>query len=251
LVTRLIEVIETVWEWVCREVIDRIIRWIEVILEYVYYILTWVCWVIDWVFRLPELLFCLIGVRPPKFIRVCVVVLTDRRGVPALPLDQANTIMQDAARIFRQCNIRLVINRTELVAREEFLDTTTCEFSGMFSGFFQWFSERAAPDCVTVYFVRDIVGASGCAYPGAQWVTVDAQARGCTVVQEIGHLADLWGHSDTPGNVMANPCGDDLTRAQCCMIRTSRFATMFPTLALTRLTAAEDLATTVDPLENP
>ncbi len=250
-VTRVIEVFETVWEWVCREVIDRVIRWVEVVLEYVFYILQWVCWVIDWVFRLPELLLCFVGLQPTKFLRVCVVVLTDRRGVPALELDEVNTIMRDAARIFRQCNLRLVVVSTEVVEREAFLDGTTCEFSGMFSDFFVWFSQRARPGCVTVYFVRDIENASGCAYPGTNWVTIAANGRGCTVAQEIGHLADLWAHSDTPGNIMTNPCGDDVTEAQCCVIRSSRFASMVPLQAVTRLSPEEELAATLAPLEAP
>jgi len=55
-------------------------------------------------------------------------------------------------------------------------------------------------------------------------VTVDAGGGACVVAQEIGHLADLWAHSDTAGNIMANPCGNDITPFQCCMIRSSRFA---------------------------
>lgn len=224
-VCKLIEVVETVTEWICREVIDRIISWVEVILEYVFYILTWVCWVIDWIPRLPALLFCRLGFRPRRVMRVCVRILTDRAGNPAIPVADVQAMMNDAATILDRCNIDLVIVSNQTVEREEFLDTTTCDFGGMFSSFFVWFSRNACQQrcTVTVYFVRDIVNASGCAYPGTNWVTIDAGGRGCTVVQEIGHLSDLWAHSDTSGNIMANPCGDNVTQAQCCIIRTSRF----------------------------
>jgi len=231
-VTKLIEVVETVWEWVCEEVIDRIFEWVEIVLEYVYYILKWVCWLIDWVVRGPEWILCRLGYQPRKFLPVCVKVLTDNSGVPALPLRNVNAIMEDAMRIFQQCNINLVVVSTELLRREDYLDNTTCEFTGLFAGFYRWFSANAGPGCVTVYFVRNIVGTIGCAYPGSDWVTIAANGRGCTVAQEIGHLADLWSHSDTPGNIMTNPCGNDVTENQCCMIRTSRFASLLPPIGL-------------------
>jgi hypothetical protein len=244
-VTKVIEVVETVWDWVCEEVIDRIIRWVEVVLEYVYYVLKWVCWIIDWVFRLPELIFCLLGVEPKKYLRVCVKILTDSKGNPAIAPEDVNSIMQDTARIFTQCKLELIVESVELVEKEEFLDGTSCEFSGMFSDFFLWFSEQAEAGCVTVYFVNSIVDASGCAYPGTDWVTIASSGRGCTVAQEIGHLADLWKHSDTPGNIMTNPCGDDVTRFQCCMIRTSRFASIVPALSVVRLSSPDKVPVTV------
>jgi len=241
-VTKLIEVVETIWEWVCEEVIETIFEWIEIITEYVIYILKWVCWVIDWVIRLPGLLLCQLGIRPPKFIGVCVKVLADASGSPAIPLAEVRAMMRDAGAIFRNCNINLVVCGFEVVIKPEFLTSTTCEFSGMFRRFFSWFSAHGCGCCsvVTVYFVEDIVNppglvVSGCAYPGTNWVTVDAEGDGTVVVQEIGHLADLWSHSDDPNNVMTDqPDGthDQITSFQCCMIRTSRFVKFTPPCSL-------------------
>lgn len=243
LVCKVIEVIETVIKWVCREVIDRVLSWVEAVFEYVFYVLTWVCWVIEWIFRLPGLILCLLGFDPRRMMRVCVKILTDSKGNPAMPLADVDGMMRDAAAILRQCNIDLVVLETELVSKDEYLDTTTCSFSGMFSGFFVWFSQRACQRLctVTVYFVRDIVSASGCAYPGTNWVTVDAQGDGSTVVQEIGHLADLWAHSSDPDNVMTDQGGgthDQITNWQCCIFRTSRFACNVHPIHLTRERAA-------------
>ena len=228
LVTKLVEVVETVWEWVCREVIERIIDWVEAIVEYVIYILKWVCWLIDWVIRGPALLFCLLGLEPPRFLGVCVKILADRAGTPAISPATVQGMLRDAAAIFRRCKINMVVCSFEIVRKPEFLDSTTCEFSGMFKSFFTWFSANTCGCCntVTVYFVRNIVDASGCAYPGSDWITVDASGDGTTVVQEIGHLADLWAHSGDPNNVMTDLPGgthDQITDFQCCMIRTSRF----------------------------
>lgn len=237
IVTTLIEVVETVWEWVCREVIQRIIDWIEIIFEYVIYVLKWVCWVIDWIFRGPALLLCLLGIEPRRFLGVCVKILADDAGTPAIPLATVQGMLRDAAAIFRRCNIGMVVCSIEIVRKPEFLDSTTCEFSGMFRRFFTWFSANTCGCCstVTVYFVRDIISASGCAYPGTDWVTVDAGGDGTVVVQEIGHLADLWSHSSDPNNVMTDQPGgthDQITRFQCCMIRTSRFAKATPPCGL-------------------
>lgn len=228
-ITRLIETVERVWNWICREVVDRIIQWIEALVEYVYYVFRWVCWLIGWPLRLPKLLLCLVGVNPPKFMNVCVKILTDANGQPAVSVADVDGMLSDAAAIFRRCNIRLVVISIQLVRKEEFLSSTRCEFSGIFSDFFVWFSQQACTCCsaVTVYFVRDIVAASGCAYPGTNWVTVAADGDGTTIVQEIGHLADLWAHSSDPNNVMTDQPGgthDQITHFQCCMIRTSRFA---------------------------
>lgn len=223
-VCRLIEVVETVTDWVCTEVIERIIRWIQIIVEYIIYIVKWICWIIDWGLRLPELLLCAATIRPRKTMRVCVKILTDAAGTPAVPIATVATWMGDARTIFANCNINMRVVSTDLVENTNFLTGTTCDFGGMFSDFFVWFTENAEPTCVTVYIVQDITGASGCAYPGSDWVTVDAGGTGCVVAQEIGHLADLWAHSDTAGNIMANPCGNNITAFQCCMIRSSRFA---------------------------
>jgi len=242
-VTKLIEVVETVWNWVCHDVLETILEWVEILVEYIIYVLKWVCWVIDWVIRLPGLLLCLLGIEPRKFLGVCVKILADNRGNPAIPLADVQATLRDAATIFRRCRIDLVVCSFDVVIKPEFLTSTTCAFSGMFRRFFSWFSAHTCGCCstVTVYFVQDIVSASGCAYPGTDWVTVDAEGDGTTVVQEIGHLADLWSHSSDPNNVMTDQGGgthDQITHFQCCMIRTSRFAKFAPPCDLTAVSTA-------------
>jgi len=57
------------------------------------------------------------------------------------------------------------------------------------------------------------------------------------MVQEIGHLADLWAHSSDPNNVMTDRSGgtaDQITSFQCCMLRTSRFSSALPCLRVPR-----------------
>lgn len=249
LVTKVIEVVETVWNWVCHEVLERIVDFIEIVTEYVIYILKWVCWAIDWVIRFPDLVLCWLGIEPRRYITVCVKILTDARGTPAVPVATVEGWLRDSATIFARCNIALVVCGIELVRKPEYLDSTTCEFKGMFSRFFTWFSHNSCGCCskLTVFIVRDIAKASGCAYPGTDWVTVDAQGDGTVIVQEIGHLADLWSHSSDPDNVMTDQPGgthDQVTANQCCMLRTARFSLGYPSCTeLNRLhgKALEDL----------
>ena len=233
LVTRVIEVVETVWNWVCHEVIDRIFEWVERIVEYIAYIVRWVCWVVSWVIRGPALLLCMLGLKPRRFLHVCVHVLTDAEGQPAVEWAKVDRDLRQAQAILDNCNLQIVVTERRRVAKAEFMDGTTCEFGGLFSDFFTWFSAHECGGCaaVTVYYVRSIPGAIGCAYPGANWVTVAAGGDGRTMVQEIGHLADLWGHSSDPNNVMTDQPGgtaDQITAFQCCMLRTSRFSSGVP-----------------------
>jgi hypothetical protein len=233
LVTRVIEVVETVWNWVCREVIERVIEWVERIVEYIAYVLRWVCWVVSWVVRGPALLLCLIGLKQRRFLHVCIRVLTDEDGQPAVDWAKVERDLRQARAILANCNLELVVVGRERVRKPEFLDGTSCEFTGVFSDFFTWFSANECGGCaaVTIYYVRSIPGAIGCAYPGSNWVTVAAGGDGRTMVQEIGHLADLWSHSSDPNNVMTDQPGgsaDQITSFQCCMLWTSRFSTAAP-----------------------
>lgn len=242
-VTTFITVLETVWEWVCHDVIETIFEWIEIFVEYIVYILKWICWLIDWIWRGPGLLLCHLGIRPRKFLGVCVKILADEAGKPAISVPDALAMLRDAGAIFRRCNITLIVCSVEIVIKPEYLTSTTCAFSGMFRRFFTWFSANTCGCCstVTVYFVQDIVGAGGCAYPGTDWVTIPATADGTVIVQEIGHLADLWAHSSDPNNVMTDQGGgthDQITEAQCCMIRTSRFVRFGRPCGLARLRTA-------------
>jgi hypothetical protein len=252
LVTRVIEVFETVWNWVCREVIDRIIEWVERIVEYVAYIVRWVCWVISWAVRGPALGLCMLGVKPPRFLHVCITVLTDEAGTPAVSWGKVDRDLRQAQAILRNCNLQLVVTDRRRLTKPEFLDGTTCEFAGMFRGFFTWFAARECGGCaaVTVYYVRSIPGAIGCAYPGSNWVTVAAGGDGRTMVQEIGHLADLWSHSSDPNNVMTDQPGgtaDQITEFQCCMFRTSRFSATVPCPKLPELGLRAEALSPVEP----
>lgn len=238
LVVRVVEVIEVVVETVCREVIERVIEWIEVVLEYVYYALRWVCWAADWVaFRWLELLWCKLGFRPRKFLRVCIRVLHGPANPAPVSLQDAAAAMAGAARILGPCNIELVVLDAGFVDLPQFLTGTECNAGAILSDRWRTFSRLACSNSllqiqpvITVYFVEDVADGSGCAFPGTDWLLVESPVSGPdprVIVHEIGHLADL-GHSDDPNNVMAEGfvgTADQITRGQCCILRSSRFVT--------------------------
>lgn len=237
LVSKVIEVVETVWDFICREVLERVVRIIEALVEYTLYVLRWLCWVIDWPFRGVGLLFCAFGVRTPKTIPVCVKIITDAAGASGHTLAGIGALIAGANAIFGSCGVTIRVAGIQFIPRPEFLTSTTCDPSGMFSSFFIFFSRNADPDCLTIYFVDSIVGARGCAYPGTDWVTIAVGAAGCTIAQEIGHLADHFTHADTPGTFMSTPCGNGTTPLQCCLVATSRFAELasLPKITMPRI----------------
>lgn len=237
-VPKAVEVVKTVWNWVCHNVITTIFDIIEVIVTVIEYIFKWVCWLIDWiVFRWIDYLLCRIGFEPKRCLRVCIKILTDTGGVPAATSAQVDAAVAQAQTILNHCKISIRVTAKTFVEKTEFLDSTSCGFDGMFTSFFQWFSWNTCRCCnmVTVYFVRSMTNAGGCSYPGSDFVIVANDrppvGMGNTLVQELGHLCDLWAHSSDPNNVMTDQPGgtsDQITEHQCCIIRTSRFVGACP-----------------------
>lgn len=177
-------------------------------------------------------------------MRVCVKVLsqniTDRRtGVattqPAATSAEINAMLTQASAIFRRCNINLIVEDINVIGLPQFLRTTTYGFGSTFSNFWITFSKRACTTksltpVITIYKVETMVGAGGCAFPDADWIIINnpansagglSRSAGNTIVQEIGHLCDLWAHSLDPNNVMTDQAGgtsDQIDEHQCCII---------------------------------
>ncbi len=248
LVTKVIEVIETITKWVCEEVIERILRWIEIILEYIIYIAKWICWVIDWiVYRWWALLLCIAGLEHKKYLSVCVKILNNRdTGNAAVSTPDLNAMLEDATEIFNLCNIELIVEEVRFIGHQEYLTSTTCDFANTFSNFWISFSSLACRNysiypTVTIYMVESMTNAGGCAFPGTDWVIVANPSNGgdgTVIVQEIAHLCDIWPHSSDPNNVMTDVWGgthDQITKNQCCMIRTSKFVTLTPPLSIMKI----------------
>lgn len=237
LVTKVIDVFETIWEWVCHTIIRTIFEVIEYIITYIEYILKWVCWLVDWIaFRWIDYLLCRLGFEPKRCLRICIKILTDARGTPAATSAEVDTATARAQTILGNCNIDIIETERIFVEKTEFLSATRCDFGSMFTSFFKWMNWNTCRCCnmVTVYIVKTMANASGCAFPGTDFIIV-ARDNGRTnpdafmgniLVQEAGHLCDLWQHSSDPNNVMTDQSGGtsvQVTEHQCCIIRSSRF----------------------------
>lgn len=236
LVTKLIEITETITEWICEEVIERIVDWVEIFFVYLLYIFTWICWIINWPFRILELFGCWLGIRPKNYIHICVKILTDEKGTPAMPIDDVRKLITETQKRFDQCNITLCVLGFELVKKPEYLTGVNCGIGGLFSSHHVWFSNNqctggvgSSITPVTVYVIKNVSPGKGCSIPGSNYVIIDIEASNATIAHEIGHLSDLWRHSDDPQNVMYTPTSDesvDFKKNQCCIIRSSRYSTL-------------------------
>jgi hypothetical protein len=231
-----ISITETIWEWVCKEIIERVITFLTYIVTYFIYVLRWICIVVDiLIFRWWKMLLCLAGISGERVLRVCPCILADSSGVAVASIADVNRWLDRAAEILaEQCGIRLVVEDIRIIRASDRIDAGGCGFTDIFSGAFNFFSSNASSGCLTLYFVRSINGACGCSFPGATWALISVPADGCdddcighTIVHEFGHLALLSHRDDAEQNIMfPNGCrGDNLTSWQCCMMRTSSYVT--------------------------
>lgn len=232
LVSRVIEVVETIWNWVCETLIETIIDIVEGFFEYVFYILRWVCWIVDWIIlRWLDLLLCHLGVHGDRCIRVCLKILTDREGNASTTRERALEMIAESNVLLRQCEVRLLVTGVEFIEKPDLMDNVPCGFGALFTKGFSWFSSHACDCCssITIYFIRTIDGgARGCAIPFTSWILVAVNniVDQATIVHEIGHQAGLT-HSSDSTTVMSitngSPPRTKISKGQCCMIRTASF----------------------------
>ncbi len=230
-VTTLITVLETIWNFVCNTVIETILDWITQIITYVIYILRIICLVIHFIIGIPALILCLLGLHPKKKLRVCIKVLTDEKGNTTVTKDSVFENINSLKKIFSQCNIEVILTSIQFVVKPQYLSTTNCSFWGIFTSWHAWFATNTCSCCneITVYFVDNITGASGCTYWGENFCRVDGGANSDPTVMahEIGHILSLPHSSDSNNLMYASNSSSStkLTHLQCCIIRRSPFVT--------------------------
>ncbi|MDX1710354.1 MAG: hypothetical protein R3316_04385 [Rhodovibrionaceae bacterium] len=227
LVTKVIDGFAEGVDWLGEEVIIRLIDGVtEIVFEYAAYVLSWISWLLDWGIRWLPLLLSKKGVRTPMTVPLCVKILQDNGGKNAMEPSAVNRLIGQANAIMEDSNVQFVhASEMEFIQKQRFFEGVTGGFSGLFRRFFTWFSARAEPGCVTVFVVKEVEGATSCAYPGTNWVVIDVRATGATLVHEVGRLSDFWSRVEPVGDVeiMSAP-NRFVLEDQCCMIRTSKFA---------------------------
>lgn len=234
--TKLIEVIEKVVETICEDILKKIVTFIELLVEYVIFILHWVCWVVDWIlFRWLALLFCQLGFETRKCIPVCLTILADAEGKQTIEVAAALDMVAKSNVLLRSCDLTLEVESVRIIRKGELINNVPTSAGHLFSFAFGWFSSNVCYCCsgITIYFISTLDnGARGHAVPGTSYILVAVEkiVDDATIVHEIGHLCDLWGHDDQVGNVMSitNDSGIPprtiIRELQCCMIGSSKFS---------------------------
>jgi hypothetical protein len=201
----------------------------EAPVEYALFLLGWVLWPIDGLLRIPALIRHVTTGLPEGVIPASGAVLIRAGSDAEAARRRASDLLAAADAIVRPHGLGV---RIVALCAQRLPDLPLPEGGpeALIGPFFRWASARSAGSPpLTVYFVEDLGSLAGCAVPGADWIVVDLNTDGTTLVHEIGHLADLWRHTEDPGNVMTDRPGgthDGLTRLQAGFIRTCRFVTV-------------------------
>lgn len=232
-VVQLVTVVQTVWDYICNTIIQTIITIITYLLYLLIYIVQIICIVINIILSPIPYLFCRLGITAEKKLRVCIKVLTDEQGNSQVTNDAIKESIVAMQEIYSKCKIKVEVTGVEYIVQPQYLTTTDCGFGNIFTMWHLWFSQNACWCCnqITVYFVDDIVGSvTGCAIPGDNWCRVDSEVNvdPTIMAHEVGHLLNLWSHSNDPNNLMyafTSGTSYNLTNHQCCTLRNSSFVT--------------------------
>lgn len=232
-VTQLIEVVEVVQKWICETVITSVVNFITRLVWTIEYITRVICMVITVIIDFPLTLLCLLGISPKKKVEVCIKILTDEKGnskVSMAAVEQNMMFMRAA--FAEKCGITVNYAGIQKIVKPAYLNTTDCTFAGLLAAWHAWFANSSCLSGwrITVFFVDDIIGVSGCSYPADTFCRVDAACNfdPSVMAHEVGHLLNLPDTSD-PNNIMYgagySATSTDLTANQCCIMKNSPYTT--------------------------
>jgi hypothetical protein len=199
--------------------------------------------------KIPELMLYLVGVRPLKLLRLRVVILRDERGLPLAREEVVMKAVYETIRIFASgAQVKVIPSEWLVVTAPHAAPKAALDVScdnkawredlGQAGAFYRSLMARTAAGTaigygapVTVFLVRDIAGKGGCSLgPLTDYATLEADMleRGRRLLaHEIGHACGLL-HSKSKTNFMfpIGP-GDQMTRWQAAVLRSSRHVTYF------------------------
>jgi hypothetical protein len=246
-VCTIVYVVVTIVSWVTRIVCEIV----HVVVWIITHLVGFLEWLGNRILTLPEMLLCLVGARPiRKKYRICPMVIADDTGGPVVPVAEIEREIETAKRIYEQCGIQVIASPvTVITGRPHLANASGCNAGGYFSG------DRAEFEMLTccsgllkglsclrfpsgliwprhvlkAIYVRSIEsGERGCYLLPESFILVAATRAPDTLAHEMGHAGDLL-HRDEADNLMTTPTrtASNLTSWQCCVLRTSRFVTVF------------------------
>ena len=203
--------------------------------------------VLNRLFKLPELLLTLAGFRSTKRLRLRVVILRDERGLPLAGNEEALPAYEEARRVLaRMAGVTVEPAGWRVVtaphaAPKAALDVRCTDGAwrddlGQAGAFFRDLMAKTRSGTLigygaplTVFIVRSMSTHNGCSLGAAtDYVTVEAKTLRTTrrlLAHEVAHACGLW-HSKNPANLMfPRGPGEELSRWQASILRTSRHVT--------------------------
>jgi hypothetical protein len=256
LVTRIITEVVCAIVWVVVTVVSWVTRIVCEIIFVIDWLITHLVGVLEWlgnrIITFPEWLICQAGVGTGRRrFRICPMVIADEAGNPIVPLDTIQSQIDQAIEIWEQCNITVSASDIRVITgRSHLAAASGCNAGGYFSGDRSEYEHLSCCDGLKDS-LRCLRFPSGLLWPRhilkAIWVTsIDSGERGCymmpesfvlvtvrgaidTLAHEMGHAGDLLHNNDDNTNLMFTPTrvASNLSRSQCCTVRTSRFVTLF------------------------
>jgi hypothetical protein len=214
--------------------------------------------------KMVEMVICFVGIRPKKYLRLRVHILTDEQGKAAQTEAEVDRWYQEAKRIYlTRANIEVVpatgssFGSAAIVTEgggapdsvmnlgwactpgdafsdeadyfEEHLDlgTTQTRLPGWIG------NQLGIGEAIHAFVVNTVGTKNGCAFPViASYCVLQATPKTTTLAHEMAHLCGVGPHSSDATNLMNEDRLDmdsDLGRGQITVIRTSRYVTHFRT----------------------
>lgn len=196
------------------------------------------------ILKIPEFVLCLVGVRPPKMLKLRVVILRDEKGLPLAREEKVMQAVYETIRVFANgAQVEVVPSGWLAVTAPHAAPKAALEINdawlddmGAAGAFYRSLMARTLAGTVlgygppvTIFLVRDVTGDIGASlgsltdYAVLKADTIERNRY--LLAQQIGRVCDL-SSSKARINIMfpAEP-GDQLSRWQAAVLRTSRHVT--------------------------